>query len=71
MSSFLKISKKNKTSSAGNTPAQTPRTSVHLSSADMTGIVADFKNETTQKQLELALSKSNIGFMQAMSISRM
>ncbi|GJJ73536.1 hypothetical protein EMPS_05894 [Entomortierella parvispora] len=69
MPSFLKNSKKNKTASADNTPAQTPRTSIHLSSpSDMTGIL-NYKTNS-HKQIDLALQKSTIGHMQAMSLSR-
>lgn len=68
---FLKISKKNKTASADNTPAQTPRTSIHLSSPSDMAAVLDYQNKSnSHQQLQLALQKSTIGYMQAMSLSR-
>jgi activator of HSP90 ATPase len=61
-------SKKNKTTSAANTPSQTPRTSVHLTAADLAAI--NTKNTMTPDALEAHFVKVNMGHMQALSMSR-
>ncbi|KAF9117283.1 hypothetical protein BGW39_002383, partial [Mortierella sp. 14UC] len=61
-------SKKNKTASADNTPSQTPRTSVHLTAADLAAV--NTKNAMTPEALEAHFLKANMGHMQALSMSR-
>ncbi|KAG0300954.1 hypothetical protein BGZ97_003001 [Linnemannia gamsii] len=62
-------SKKNKTTSAANTPSQTPRTSVHLTTADLAAV---HKNTVMSPEaLEAHFVKANMGHMQAMSMARM
>ncbi|KAF8929014.1 hypothetical protein BGZ58_009229 [Dissophora ornata] len=62
-------SKKNKTASAVNTPAQTPRTSIQLDASDLPAA-----NKTQllshQNAVEMLLSKSALGHMQALSMAR-
>ncbi|KAF9989733.1 hypothetical protein BGZ75_005097 [Mortierella antarctica] len=67
---FFKISKKNKTASAANTPSQTPRTSVHLSASD---VAAVNKNVvlTPENAMEMLFQKGSLGHMQALSMARM
>ncbi|KAG0045314.1 hypothetical protein BGZ83_009449 [Gryganskiella cystojenkinii] len=69
---FFKLngsSKKNKTASAANTPAATPRTSVQLNAADLAAV-----NKTPllshEEALEMLFSKNAMGHMQALSMSR-
>ncbi|KAF9544893.1 hypothetical protein EC957_011623 [Mortierella hygrophila] len=62
-------SKKNKTASAANTPSQTPRTSVHLTGADLAAV--NKNTAITPETLEAHFVKANMGHMQALSMSRM
>ncbi|KAG9325689.1 hypothetical protein KVV02_006192 [Mortierella alpina] len=67
---FFKITKKNKTASAANTPSQTPRTSIHLNASD---VAAVNKNtvRTPESALEMLSQKGSLGHMQALSMARM
>ncbi|KAG0272461.1 hypothetical protein BGZ96_005305 [Linnemannia gamsii] len=62
-------SKKNKTASTANTPSQTPRTSVHLTTADLAAV--NKNTVLTPEALEAHFLKANMGHMQAMSMARM
>ncbi|KAG9072493.1 hypothetical protein KI688_000264 [Linnemannia hyalina] len=62
-------SKKNKTTSAANTPSQTPRTSIHLTGADLAAV--NKNTAMTPEALEAHFVKANMGHMQALSMSRM
>ncbi|KAF9079846.1 hypothetical protein BGX29_009066, partial [Mortierella sp. GBA35] len=70
---FFKISginsssKKNKTASAANTPSQTPRTSVHLTPADLAAVHKNTSTVLTPEALEAHFQKANMGHMQALS----
>ncbi|KAG0248483.1 hypothetical protein BGZ95_008036, partial [Linnemannia exigua] len=63
-------SKKNKTASTANTPSQTPRTSVHLTAADLAAVTKN-NNVLTPEALEAHFVKANMGHMQALSMARM
>ncbi|KAF9288527.1 hypothetical protein BGZ68_000156 [Mortierella alpina] len=67
---FFKITKKNKTASAANTPSQTPRTSIHLSASEA---AAMNKNTvlTPEGAMDLLSQKAALGHMQALSMARM
>ncbi|KAF9356604.1 hypothetical protein BGX34_009853 [Mortierella sp. NVP85] len=60
-------SKKNKTTSAATTPAQTPRTSVQLNAEDIDAV---HRNMTHNASLELLVHKGTVGPMQALTLSR-
>ncbi|KAF9917263.1 hypothetical protein FBU30_000836 [Linnemannia zychae] len=71
---FFKIpstssSKKNKTASAANTPLQTPRTSIHLTDADIAAV--NKSNALTPEALNTYFQKTSMGHMQALSVARM
>ncbi|KAI1320409.1 hypothetical protein EDD11_001212 [Mortierella claussenii] len=73
LSGINSSSKKNKTASAANTPSQTPRTSVHLTSDDLAAVnKANNQVLTPDAAMDMLFHKSaSLGHMQAMAMARM